>query len=346
MILGIDEAGRGPWAGPLVVGAVVLGGAEIDGLTDSKKLSKKRREALEPEIMAKAAGYGLGWVSAAELDEIGMSAALVLASKRAVEQITVSYHEIIIDGTINFLKETSKGQYVTTMPKADLLIPSVSAASILAKVARDRYMTEQDELYPGYKFGSHAGYGTAAHRAAIDHLGVTPLHRMSFAPLQKHAKVGSGARVRFSDTRHLQPEADQTPRLLSDPARSRLVQKRQHADILETTKSIGDRAEAVVEDYLMRQGHEIRERNWKTKYCEIDIVSHKDGTLYFTEVKYRKTAHQGGGMAAITKKKLNQMKFAANYYAQAKKLQDVDMLLVAVAASGDPPQVDQYIELT
>ena len=187
MILGVDEAGRGPWAGPLVVGAVVLGGAEIEGLTDSKKLTKKRREALEVKILEKAAGYGLGWVSASELDEVGMSAALVIATKRAVEQISVPYHEIIIDGTINFLKGTSKGRYVTTMPKADLLIPSVSAASILAKVARDRYMTEQDALYPGYKFGSHAGYGTAAHRAAIEELGVTPLHRLSFAPLRKYA---------------------------------------------------------------------------------------------------------------------------------------------------------------
>jgi len=346
MILGIDEAGRGPWAGPLVVGAVVLGGAEIDGLTDSKKLSKKRREALEPEIMEKAAGFGLGWVSAAELDDIGMSAALVLASKRAVEQITVPYHEIIIDGTINFLKETSKGQYVTTMPKADLLIPSVSAASILAKVARDRYMTEQDELYPGYKFGSHAGYGTAAHRAAIDELGVTPLHRLSFAPLQKYAVAGGRSRAIVSDQDGFAPGSNRASAPNESRAADVLDRKDGHKTMLGTTKSIGDRAEAVVEDYLMRQGHEILERNWKTKYCEIDIVSHKDGTLYFTEVKYRKTAHQGGGMAAITKKKLNQMKFAANYYAQAKKLQDVDMLLVAVAASGDPPQVDQYIELT
>jgi ribonuclease HII len=186
MILGIDEVGRGPWAGPLVVGAVVLGGAKIDGLTDSKKLSKKRREQLNVVICEQAAGYGLGWVSADELDEIGLSEALRLATRRAVEQIAVPYHEIIIDGTINFLSNTSKGEYVTTMPKADLLIPSVSAASIIAKVARDAYMAEQDDIYPGYGFGGHAGYGVAKHRAAIDKLGVTPLHRLSFAPLVKY----------------------------------------------------------------------------------------------------------------------------------------------------------------
>lgn len=157
MILGIDEVGRGPWAGPLVVGAVVLGGTEIEGLTDSKKLSKKRRDELDVIIRRDAAGYGLGWVGANEIDEIGLSAALVLATKRAVEQVKAPYHEIIIDGTINFLKDTSKGGYVTTLKKADLLIPSVSAASIIAKVARDNYMAQQDVIYPEYKFASHVG---------------------------------------------------------------------------------------------------------------------------------------------------------------------------------------------
>jgi len=186
MILGIDEVGRGPWAGPLVVGAVVLGGAEIDGLTDSKKLSKKKRETLDVIIREQAAGWGLGWVQADELDAIGLGPALRLATRRAVEGIKVPYHEIIIDGTINFLADTTKGRYVTTMPKADLLVPSVSAASIIAKVARDHFMAQQDALFPGYNFASHVGYGTAAHRVAIELHGITPLHRLSFAPLVKY----------------------------------------------------------------------------------------------------------------------------------------------------------------
>ena len=119
MIVGIDEVGRGPWAGPLVFGAVVLSGKTIDGLTDSKKLTKKKREALDGIIRQEAAAFGLGWVSAAELDEIGMSKGCELACKRALEQITVPYHEIIIDGTVNFLKNTGKGPFVTTMAKAD-----------------------------------------------------------------------------------------------------------------------------------------------------------------------------------------------------------------------------------
>lgn len=186
MILGIDEVGRGPWAGPLVVGAVVLPEQfSIEGLTDSKKLSAKKRVELDTIIRKEALGFGLGWVYPQELDEIGLSAALRLATVRAVEEVTTPYHEIVIDGTINFLKETSKGRYVTTMPKADLLIPAVSAASILAKVARDTYMEEQDAIYPQYGFGSHVGYGTAKHQSALTEFGVTPLHRRSFAPIAK-----------------------------------------------------------------------------------------------------------------------------------------------------------------
>lgn len=186
MILGIDEVGRGPWAGPLVVGAVVLPeGEAFEGLTDSKKLTAKKRLALDLIIREKALGWGLGWVHAEEIDAIGLSQALRLATIRAVEAVKTPYHEIIIDGTINFLSETVKGQYVTTLPKADFLIPAVSAASIIAKVARDTYMEEQSLVYPEYGFDSHVGYGTARHQKALETHGVTPLHRRSFAPIAK-----------------------------------------------------------------------------------------------------------------------------------------------------------------
>ena len=313
MILGIDEAGRGPWAGPLVVGAVVLG-CEIDGLNDSKKLTKRRREQLELEILAKAQAAATGWVSAAELDQIGMSEALRLATRRAVEQIIVPYHEIIIDGTVNFLRDTAKGKYVTTLPKADALIPSVSAASIIAKVARDRYMTELDMEYPQYGFKSHAGYGVAKHREAIEKNGVIHEHRLSFAPLQKYRNTGS--------------------ELMDDV----IVQSK-------TTRSIGDAGENAAAEELVRQGHMIIDRNWKTKYCEIDIVSRKGDTIYFVEVKHRKNAKHGGGLAAITPRKQQQMVFAARMYAQVYKLTDVDLRLLAIATTGDSPAVELIVEV-
>jgi len=321
MILGIDEVGRGPWAGPLVVGAVVLGGTQIDGLTDSKKLSKKRREELSELIYAHAAGVGLGWVHADQIDEIGLSAALRLATRQAVEQITVSYHEIIIDGTINFLADTSKGQYVTTLKKADLLIPSVSAASIVAKVARDAFMSQQDDLYPGYSFKSHVGYGTAIHRAAIEKQGVTPLHRLSFAPLAKYRG--------------------------HDRVYGPILSKKgaQNHSTSATTKKIGDEAEDAAARYLENVGHQILERNWETKYCEIDIVSQQGETIYFTEVKYRRKSDQGGGLAAITATKLHKMQFAARVYASYRKLWDTDMKLAVIAMSGEPPVVDIFLEV-
>ncbi|MDN5274594.1 MAG: putative Ribonuclease [Candidatus Saccharibacteria bacterium] len=182
MIVGIDEVGRGAWAGPMVVGAVLLGDASIPGLTDSKKLTRKQREALDIQIRQQALAIGLGWVSAKQIDTIGLSAALKLASRRALAHIRPDYTEIIIDGTIALIDDPR----VTLLPKADLLIPSVSAASIVAKVARDNYMKHLDEVFPGYMFTGHVGYGTAAHRAAIETLGVSPLHRLSFAPLRRY----------------------------------------------------------------------------------------------------------------------------------------------------------------
>jgi len=143
MILGIDEVGRGPWAGPLVVGAVILGDASIPGLTDSKKLSKKMRSKLDILIREQAVAYGLGWVDAKEIDSIGLSQALMLATHRALADIKEPYDKIVIDGTINLLRNHAKSELVETMIKADLYDMNVSAASIIAKVARDTYMDLQ-----------------------------------------------------------------------------------------------------------------------------------------------------------------------------------------------------------
>ncbi len=362
MILGIDEVGRGPWAGPLVVGAVILGGAEIEGLDDSKKLTKKRRETLDRVIREQAAAWALGWVSAGELDDIGMSQALRLATRRAVKRVqaqckekNLAFDEIIIDGTVNFLADTALEQYVTVMAKADGLIPSVSAASIIAKVARDQFMTEQDAVYPGYGFASNAGYGVAKHRAAIERLGVTPLHRLSFAPLVKYARI---AKIDVTSSSVEETEAG----LLPPPTEA--VKRSRGADVsaersrsisggdtsgectLEeddsepatcssasfTTRAIGDAGEQTAADWLVADGHEIIARNWRTRYCEIDIVSMKDDVLYFTEVKYRKNDDFGGGLAAITAKKQRQMRFAAELFiAKHPQYEGRDMRMLAVA---------------
>jgi ribonuclease HII len=179
LVIGIDEVGRGCWAGPLVVGAVILNKG-IDGITDSKLLSSKKRQLFNSIIRSQAVDYALGWVSSDELNKIGLTLATSLAIERALEQINVDYDQIIIDGNFNYLIDNPKA---THLIKADQLVPSVSAASILAKVARDAYMINMAKLYPGYGFDSHVGYGTEMHLASLELLGPCDLHRLSFKPV-------------------------------------------------------------------------------------------------------------------------------------------------------------------
>ena len=179
-ILGIDEVGRGCLAGPLVVGAVILN-EPIDGIKDSKLLTKAKREELSLQIQLTAKASALGWVSASEVDRLGLTQATALAITRALEEVKVAYDLIIIDGSVNFLKDNPK---VKTIIKADQTVPAVSAASIIAKVARDNYMNEQDALFPNYGFSKHVGYGSPEHLRNIEVHGACELHRLSFSPLK------------------------------------------------------------------------------------------------------------------------------------------------------------------
>jgi ribonuclease HII len=178
--VGIDEVGRGCWAGPVVAGAVILN-APIVGLKDSKLLSKKQREAFDVEIRANTHAIGLGWVEAEVIDQIGINAAVKLAMHKAMQQIQVVYDEIIVDGNINYFSENPKAHELI---KADSLVPAVSAASIVAKVARDNFMAKVDLQDPGYGFAEHVGYGTAQHIKALKLKGLTIWHRKSYKPIK------------------------------------------------------------------------------------------------------------------------------------------------------------------
>lgn len=178
IIIGIDEVGRGCWAGPMVIGAVSLS-SPIEGLRDSKCLTAIKRQFLSEIIYESASIANLGWVSAAEIDELGLTKATTLGIMRAISDVDL-YDEIIIDGAINYLPNNKK---VKTLVKADDLVPAVSAASIIAKVARDNYMKQQALNYPMYLFDRHVGYGTRAHKEALDIHGVCPLHRLSYKPV-------------------------------------------------------------------------------------------------------------------------------------------------------------------
>lgn len=177
LICGVDEAGRGPLAGPVCAAAVILPpNVEIPGLNDSKKLSDKKRRELYPVIMEKAIAYGIAFADHKEIDEINILQATYLAMERAINQMSVRPELALIDGN----RAKDFGIPVETVVHGDSLSASIAAASVLAKVTRDDYMLKMAEEYPGYDFEIHKGYGTKAHYAALTELGASPIHRMSF----------------------------------------------------------------------------------------------------------------------------------------------------------------------
>ena len=177
LICGVDEAGRGPLAGPVCAAAVILPkGVEIPGLNDSKKLSDKRRRELFPVIKEMAVAYGIAMVDYAEIDRINILQATYEAMRQAISQLSVKPELALVDGN----RSADFGVNVQTVVHGDSLSASIAAASILAKVTRDDYMLEMAQQYPGYGFEIHKGYGTKAHYEALRQLGASPIHRMSF----------------------------------------------------------------------------------------------------------------------------------------------------------------------
>ena len=178
LVCGVDEAGRGPLAGPVCAAAVILPpDLEIEGLNDSKKLTDKRRRALYDIITEQSLAYGIAFASEQEIDEINILQATFLAMRRAVEQLQLRPDLALVDGN----REPDFGAIpVKTTVRGDSLSANIAAASILAKVTRDRFMEEQDALYPQYGFALHKGYGTQAHYAALREYGTCPIHRRTF----------------------------------------------------------------------------------------------------------------------------------------------------------------------
>ena len=183
---GVDEAGRGPLAGPVVAAAVILDPLRpIEGLADSKALAPARREALAVEIRASSLAWGLGWADAAEIDSLNILQATFLAMRRALAALGTAPAHVVVDGNqVPPLTGLAFDCTIEAIVAGDATVPSISAASILAKCARDAHMIELDARYPGYGFAGHKGYPTAAHVAALRSLGPSPVHRRSFAPVQ------------------------------------------------------------------------------------------------------------------------------------------------------------------
>jgi ribonuclease HII len=190
LVAGVDEAGRGPLAGSVVAAAVILDASRpIAGLTDSKKLSAKRRATLEAEIKHSASAWAIAEASQSEVDDINILQASLLAMKRAVLALNLKPDQVLVDG--NRLPPL-EGYAMLAIVKGDLSEPCISAASILAKEYRDRQMLELDRLYPEYGFAQHKGYPTALHRERLQQYGVSPVHRRSFGPVRDLLTVSPG----------------------------------------------------------------------------------------------------------------------------------------------------------
>jgi len=185
-VAGVDEAGRGPLAGPVVAAAVILDEASpIAGLADSKALTAARRAQLSVEIRARSRAWSLGWADATEIDALNILQATFLAMRRALAGLEVAPAHVIVDGDrCPDLRGLAFECTAEPVVRGDATVASVSAASILAKVARDEYMGELEDRYPGYGFAGHKGYPTAAHIEALRRLGPSPVHRLSYAPVQ------------------------------------------------------------------------------------------------------------------------------------------------------------------
>ncbi|MBV1930711.1 MAG: ribonuclease HII [Porticoccaceae bacterium] len=180
LLAGVDEVGRGPLAGDVVVAAVILDQRRpVDGLADSKKLSASRREKIFPEIISSASCYSLGRASVAEIDELNILQATLLAMSRAVDGLSIKPEFVVVDGN-RCPDWVWPSQAIV---KGDTKVPAISAASIVAKVSRDKEMQVLDQVYPGYGFAAHKGYGTRQHLMALKHLGPCPEHRRSFRPV-------------------------------------------------------------------------------------------------------------------------------------------------------------------
>jgi len=195
LVCGVDEAGRGPWAGPVCAGAVILNPKKVPkGLDDSKKLSAKTREALEIEIKAKAAAWGVGFASVEEIAALNILHATGLAMCRAIEAMAVPPAFALVDGNYRFKLPCE----VKTVVGGDGKSKSIAAASILAKVARDRLMIEMDARYPGYGFAGHKGYRAPIHAEALRTLGPCEIHRMGWNPV-KLALMGKDPMLALDD---------------------------------------------------------------------------------------------------------------------------------------------------
>ena len=300
-LAGIDEAGRGPLAGPVAAAAVILPkNVDLPEVTDSKKISEKKRERLFDEIYKTALSIGVGVVHEEVIDKKNILQATYQAMRHSLGQLSISPEVILVDGNKADIKHYEQESIINGDQKS----LSIAAASIIAKVTRDRMMRQFDIVFPEYGFAKHKGYGTKQHIEAIQKSKATPIHRKSFNPVSHHLP---------------------------------------NMAYLQRNRLLGKLGEQLAACKMIRIGHEMVEMNYNVpKVGELDIISWNNGDLVFTEVKTQTTGHGWGDPRwQITEKKRDRIMNAVQHYMDSHELDcDFRFDVAEVILGSGKPQIN------
>ncbi|HJX39726.1 MAG TPA: ribonuclease HII [Anaerolineae bacterium] len=292
-VAGIDEVGRGAWAGPVVACATILPlesdrlSEDLIGIRDSKHLTPRRRLEFCQRIREVALAVGVGLVSSAGVDELGIAVATRLAMSRALNRLPVPPEYLLIDG----FPLSEHGLPQEAIVRGDMQCASIAAASVVAKVVRDSMMVALDGVYPGYGFAQHKGYGTADHREALGRKRLSPVHRHSFSPMS----------------------------LLAD----QIAAASQQAGVDRSRSGVGRRGEQMAARYLEEEGQVICQTNYRCTAGEMDIVALDDDCLVFVEVRTRRSDKFGTPAESITAAKKRKLIEVAQTYLQENESLEV-----------------------
>ncbi|MFC1607818.1 ribonuclease HII [Candidatus Latescibacterota bacterium] len=330
LIAGVDEAGRGPLAGPVVSAAVILPeDVDLPGVDDSKKLNAAKREELFKLITNQAIAWGVGMADNDEIDEIGILEATMKSMRIAVENLKMQPDTVLVDGN----RAPGLSCDERAVVDGDALSLSIAAASIIAKVSRDRIMVELDKVFPGYGFARHKGYGSQMHVDALRRLGPCTVHRFSYAIVPRQSPPGTvveilGRRLLNAPTREvLERTAEGIARIRDnlsseDVEALRSVYSSRRASIKKNRKITGDAGEETSCKYLEKKGFNIITRNWRADDCnyEIDIIAQVGQTIVFCEVKTATSKRFGPSVSWVTPEKTDRIARAAQEYITTHKL--------------------------
>ncbi len=305
-VVGVDEAGRGPLAGPVVAAAVIFPEKLeiLPEINDSKQLTARKRESLFDPIFAQAQTVGIGIIEADEIDRINILRATQKAMRQAIGRLKLKPGHLLIDGR----PLPDKIYPQTAIVGGDRLCYSIAAASIVAKVYRDRLMQKYDAVFPGYGFAKHKGYGTRAHLAAIQKLRPCPIHRCTFRGVSEHVVDLTTA---------------------------------------ENTRWLGKYGEDLAAHFLFRQGYAIIARNFHLgSYGELDIIANHDGVLCFVEVKTQRRKIFGPPESWVDEKKMRQLGLLADGYLAQNPHPDAECRfdVIAVNLEKDGPRIEHLVD--